>query len=103
MVSKVVSSSAHLHRPPLYGWSALVSQVTFTCMTTIVVTLAAFHAVRPNLIRSPKHMLAHCWEALDDEEMPSYPSLTTGRSRHVNRSICSTRKRRRTGLAPSSL
>jgi len=53
-----------LQRPPLCGWSAIVSQVALTYTATIVVALAAQHADRPDLIRSPKRVLAHCWEGL---------------------------------------
>jgi transposase len=51
-----------LQRPPLVGWSAIVSQVALTYAATIVVALAAWHAGRPDLIRSPKRVLAHLWE-----------------------------------------
>jgi transposase len=39
----------HLQRPPLSGWSTIVRQV-------------ASQAGRPDLIRSPKRVLAHTWE-----------------------------------------
>jgi transposase len=55
----------HLQRPPLYGWSAIGTRVALTYTASIVVALAAQHAGRPDLIRSPKRVLAHCWEALD--------------------------------------
>jgi transposase len=55
----------HLQRPPLYGWSAIATRVALTYTASIVVALAAQHAGRPDLIRSPKRVLAHCWEALD--------------------------------------
>ena|SRR6266849_9259175 len=51
-----------LQRPPLSGWSAIARQVALTYASTIVVGLAAQHAGRPELIRSPKRVLAHCWE-----------------------------------------
>lgn len=54
-----------LQRPPLCGWSALASRVALTSTATIIVALAAHHAGRPDLIRSPKRVLAHCWEGLD--------------------------------------
>lgn len=41
-----------LQRPPLYGWSAIARQVA----------LAAQQAGHPDLIRSPKRVLAHTWE-----------------------------------------
>jgi hypothetical protein len=49
-------------RPPLYGWSAIASQVALTYTASIVVALAAKPAGRPDLIRSPKRVLAHLWE-----------------------------------------
>jgi transposase len=55
----------HLQRPPLYGWSAIAARVALTYTASIVVALAAQHVGRPDLIRSPKRVLAHCWEALD--------------------------------------
>ena len=52
----------HLQRPPYSGWSAIVSQVALTYAATIIVALAAWQAHRPDLIRSPKRVLAHLWE-----------------------------------------
>jgi transposase len=54
----------HLQRPPLCGWSALVTRVALTYTASIVVGLAAHQAGRPDLIRSPKHVLAHLWEGV---------------------------------------
>jgi hypothetical protein len=51
-----------LQRPPFSGWSAIVAQVALTYTATIVVALAAWQANRPDLIRSPKRVLAHLWE-----------------------------------------
>jgi transposase len=51
-----------LQRPPLCGWSAIVSQVALTYTATIIVALAAQEAGRPDLLRSPKRVLAHTWE-----------------------------------------
>ena len=53
-----------LQRPPLCGWSTIVSQVSLTYSATIIVALAAEPAGRPDLIRSPKRVLAHTWEGL---------------------------------------
>jgi hypothetical protein len=50
-------------RPPLCGWSAVATRVALTYAATIVVALAAHQAVRPDLIRSPKRVLAHLWES----------------------------------------
>ena len=52
----------HLQRPPLSGWSAMVRQVALTYTATIIVALTAQQAGRPDLIRSPKRVLAHVWE-----------------------------------------
>jgi Transposase DDE domain len=52
----------HLQRPPLYGWSEIASQVALTYSASIIVGLAAQQAGRPDLIRSPKRVLAHLWE-----------------------------------------
>jgi transposase len=54
----------HLQRPPLSGWSTVARQVALTYTSTIIVALAAQHAGRPDLIRSPKRVLAHVWEGL---------------------------------------
>jgi transposase len=53
-----------LQRPPLQGWSAIASRVALTYAATIVVALLAHRAQRPDLIRSPKRVLAHSWEGL---------------------------------------
>jgi transposase len=52
----------HLQRPPLSGWSTIARQVALTYIATIIVALAAQQAGRPDLIRSPKRVLAHTWE-----------------------------------------
>src|SRR5947199_652822 len=52
----------HLQRPPLSGWSTIARQVALTYTTTIIVVLAARQAGRPDLIHSPKRVLAHTWE-----------------------------------------
>ena len=52
----------HLQRPPLSGWSAVASQIALTYTVSVIVGLAAQHAGRPDLIRSPKRVLAHLWE-----------------------------------------
>jgi hypothetical protein len=54
----------HLQRPPLTGWSAVAARVALTYAAVIIVALAATDAGRPDLIRSPKRVLAHSWEAL---------------------------------------
>jgi len=52
----------HLQRPPLSGWSTIARKVALTYTATIIVALAAQQAGRPDLIRSPKRVLAHTWE-----------------------------------------
>ena len=51
-----------LQRPPVVGWTAVVQRVALTYTAVVVVALAAHHAGRPDLIRSPKRVLAHLWE-----------------------------------------
>ncbi len=51
-----------IQRPPLTGWSSVVSQVSLTYTASLIVALAAWDAQRPDLIRSPKRVLAHLWE-----------------------------------------
>src|SRR5215471_10937534 len=51
-----------LQRPPYSAWSTTVRQVALTYTASIVVALAAWQAHRPDLIRSPKQVLAHLWE-----------------------------------------
>jgi hypothetical protein len=53
-----------LQRPPLAGWSAIASRVALTYAALVVVGVAAQQAERPDLIRSPKRVLAHSWEGL---------------------------------------
>jgi hypothetical protein len=55
-------SLLRLQRPPLAGWSAITTRVMLTYAATLVVGLAAQQAGRPDLIRSPKRVLAHTWE-----------------------------------------
>ena len=57
-------SPFRLQRPPLGGWSAAATRVALTYASTVVVGLAAQQAARPDLIRSPKRVLAHPWEGL---------------------------------------
>src|SRR5512135_1519964 len=51
-----------LQRPPYSGWVTIVQQVALTYTASILVALAAWQAHRPDLIRSPKRVLAHLWE-----------------------------------------
>ena len=52
----------HLQRPPLCGWSEIASQVALTYAASVIVGLAAQQSGRPDLIRSPKRVLAHLWQ-----------------------------------------
>jgi len=54
-----------LQRPPFCGWSAIATRVALTYTATIVIALAAQHAGRPDLIRSPKRVLTHTWEGFE--------------------------------------
>ncbi len=51
-----------LQRPPVVGWTAVVQRVALTYAATVIVALIAHQADRPELIRSPKRVLAHLWE-----------------------------------------
>ena len=51
-------------RPPLAGWSAVTACVALSFTATLIVALAAHQAGRPDLIRSPKRVLAHLWEGV---------------------------------------
>ncbi len=51
-----------LQRPPVVGWTAVVQRVALTYAATVIVALIAHQADRPDLIRSPKRVLAHLWE-----------------------------------------
>jgi hypothetical protein len=51
----------HLQRPPLVGRSEVASQVALTYTASVIVGQAAQQAGRPDLIRSPKRVLAHLW------------------------------------------
>jgi len=46
-----------LQYPPVFGWSA--------GETRVALTYAAWQARRPDLIRSPRLVLAHVWEGLE--------------------------------------
>ncbi|HZS92018.1 MAG TPA: transposase [Chloroflexota bacterium] len=53
-----------LQRPPLAGWSAVTCAVALSFTATLIVALAAQQAGRPDLIRSPRRVLAHLWEGV---------------------------------------
>jgi hypothetical protein len=59
-----VFSVSRLQRPLLCGWSTVAQQVALTDAATAVIGLAAHQTGRPELIRSPKRVLAHTWEDL---------------------------------------
>lgn len=54
-----------LQRPPVFGWSAVETRVALTYATAWVIALAASQAGRPDLIRSPRLVLAHIWEGVE--------------------------------------
>jgi transposase len=54
-----------LQRPPIFGWSALETRVALTYAAIWVVALAAWQEGRPDLIRSPRLVLAHVWEGVE--------------------------------------
>jgi hypothetical protein len=55
-------SRFRLQRPRAVGWSAVAPHVALVYTATVIVGLAAQHAHRPDLIRSPTRVLAHLWE-----------------------------------------
>jgi hypothetical protein len=54
-----------LQRPPVFGWSAVETRVALTSAAVWVVALAAWQEGHPNLIRSPRLVLAHAWEEVE--------------------------------------
>jgi hypothetical protein len=54
-----------LQRPPVFGWSAVETRAALTYAAVWVIALAAWQARRPDLIRSPRLVLAHVWEGME--------------------------------------
>jgi hypothetical protein len=54
-----------LQRPSVFGWSAVDTRVALTYAAVWVIALAAWQAGRPELIRSPRLVLAHVWEGVE--------------------------------------
>jgi hypothetical protein len=54
-----------LQRTPVFGWSAVETRVALTYAAAWVVALAAWQAGRPDLICSPRLVLAHVWEGME--------------------------------------
>jgi hypothetical protein len=54
-----------LQRPPVFGWSAVETRVALTYAAGWVIALAAWQVGRPDLIRSPRLVLAHVWERVE--------------------------------------
>ncbi len=54
-----------VQRPPVFGWSAVETRVALTYAAVWVIALAAWQAGRPDLIRSPRLVLAHVWEGVE--------------------------------------
>jgi hypothetical protein len=55
----------HLQCPPVLGWSAVETRVALAYAAVWVIALAAWQAGRPDLIRSPRLVLAHVWEGIE--------------------------------------
>lgn len=54
-----------LQRPPVSGWSAVATRVALSYAALWVIALAAWQTGRPELIRSPRLVLAHVWEGIE--------------------------------------
>jgi hypothetical protein len=55
-----------VQRPPVFGWSAVETRVALTSAAAVwVIALAAYQAGRPDLIRSPRLVLAPVWEGME--------------------------------------
>jgi hypothetical protein len=54
-----------LQRPPVFGWSAVETRVALTYAAVWVIALAAWQAGRPDLLRSPRLVLAYVWEGVE--------------------------------------
>ncbi|HEX9412287.1 MAG TPA: hypothetical protein VF916_02190 [Ktedonobacterales bacterium] len=54
-----------LQRPPVFGWSAAATRVALTYAAVWVIALAAWQTGRPDVIRSPRLVLAHVWEGVE--------------------------------------
>ena len=54
-----------LHCPPAFGWSAVKARVALTAVAKWVIALAAWQVGRPDLIRSPRLVVAHVWEGAE--------------------------------------
>ncbi len=54
-----------LQRPPVCGWSAVEIRGALTYAAVLVIALAAWQAGCPDLIRSPRLVLAHVWEGVE--------------------------------------
>jgi hypothetical protein len=54
-----------VQRPPVFGWSAVETRVALTYAAVWVIALAAWQAGRPDLIRSPRLVLARVWEGVE--------------------------------------
>ena len=57
----VIVPAWHLALEAETKWSVR-TQVGITYTATIIIALAAWNAQRPDLMRSPKRVLAHLWE-----------------------------------------
>jgi hypothetical protein len=64
LVGRVVVCG-RLQRAAVLGWSAVETRVALTAAADGGITRAAWQAGRPELIRSPRLVLAHVWERLE--------------------------------------
>ena len=55
-----------------FGWSAVETRNALTYDAVWVSALAAYQAGRPDLIRSPRVVLAHVWEGWSFDTLPRY-------------------------------
>ena len=54
-----------LQCPPVFGWSAIETRVALTYAVIWMSALVAWQAGRPDLLRSPRLILAHVWEGME--------------------------------------
>src|SRR5262249_50392240 len=68
-------------QPPLvFGWSAVETRVPLPYAAVWVIALAAWQSGRPDLIRSPRLVLAHVWEGV---ELCTRPQMVAEAARGV--------------------
>jgi hypothetical protein len=80
---KPTTSSDVRQRPPVFGWLAVEKRVALTYAAVWVIALAARQAGRPDLIRSPRLVLAHVWGRSRYETLSVLPLMVKRRSSKV--------------------